>query len=135
MFSIARSDPTLLDQYRRLSQFPNIAAGPVYAFSFLASAKASSGAYVSLYQADGLDLQVSIALPSGTSTIVGQAGAANVVAQAQAIAGQASFITVFFSATVPPSNPDLGIMPIDATYGAAIDASDVELVDTADYCH
>jgi hypothetical protein len=134
LYSLSRTDPAQLDKWRRLSQFPNILINRSYAISFLAQAGSTSSVYVMLYQTNGLDLQVSLDLATSASTIVGQAGVTGVQVTTQSVDAATSLVTVFFTPTVDPASPDLGVTPTDTAANASIRVTDVRLVDTANYC-
>jgi hypothetical protein len=134
LFSITRVDPNFPEVWRRFSQVVSLQTGHTYAYSFLVQPGSTEVIDSQFWVPDASNFfEVTMNTTTGALTVLQQSGFQNFSLQKQTV-GEASLVTLFFTANGPFANADFGISPNDTATGASIHATDLRLTDTADYC-
>lgn len=135
LFNVERTNPSALDNWRRLSASANLVNSEMYVFSFFAKRSVSgeralfigSHANISL-----MDVEVAFNLDTGAASVLVASGVTN-FSTTSVVVGDGLYFSVYFQPSTA-STFNFGVAPESATLGARIAMTAMSLERVSAFC-
>lgn len=132
LYQVQRTDPAMLEGWRRLNQSLNLNGNETYVFSFFAKPDANERLLFTSFFANYHDLRVEFDLSNGNAFVQSSSGIKTLTTQTTAFAG-GLYINVYFELNAnSPAN--IGIASVGTTLGSSVAATAVQLERVANFC-